>query len=184
MTSDPEQALLQIAVGGKPRGFDEAVDAAVDHDCDVLGDRRGHPDVLLDDEHRNVTFLAEANQHLLDLCDDDRREPFGGLVHDQEMRIGHQRTRNRQHLLLAAGELATAIVLALGEARECVVDALDGPGAAPHARDHAQVLVDSERAPQAPPLRHVTDTKPGDLCRLQRQQLLAAHPDRAAGRAH
>jgi hypothetical protein len=36
MTSDPEQALLQIAVGGKARGFDEAIDATIDHDGDVL----------------------------------------------------------------------------------------------------------------------------------------------------
>ena len=36
MTSNAKQTLLQVAVGGKARGFDEAIDAAIDHDCDVL----------------------------------------------------------------------------------------------------------------------------------------------------
>ena len=174
MTSDAEQALLQVTVGGQARGVDDAIDAAVDHDRDVAGDRRRHPDILLDHEHGDVAFLAEPHQHLLDLRDDDGREPFGRLVHDQEARIGDQRARDRQHLLLAAGELAAAIVLALGQARECVVDALDRPRAAPHARGHAQMLVDGERAPQPPALRHVADAEPGDLRRLQRQQILAA----------
>ena len=69
-------------------------------------------------------------QHLLDLGDDDRREPLGRLVHDQELRIGEQRAGDREHLLLAAGELAAAIVLALGQPRKGLVDALDRPGAA------------------------------------------------------
>ena len=133
MPSDAEQALLQVAISGKPRGIDEAVDAAVDHDGDVLGDRRRNADILLDDEHRDIALLAEPHQHLLDLGDDDGRQPFGRLVHDQQLRIGQQRARDRQHLLLAAGELAAAIVLALGQARERVVDALDRPRAAPHA---------------------------------------------------
>ena len=105
---------MQVAVGGKTRGFNEAIDAAIDHDCDVFGDRRRHPDVLLDDEHRNVTLLAQAHQHLLDLGNDDGCKPFGRLIHDQEARIGHQRARDRQHLLLAAGELGASVVLALG----------------------------------------------------------------------
>ena len=184
MTSDAEQALLQVAVGGQARGIDDAIDAAVDHDGDAVGDRRRHPDILLDDEHRDVALLAQPHQHLLDLCDDDGGESFGRLVHDQEARIGHQRARDRQHLLLAAGELASAIVLALGEAREGVVDALDRPRATAHARGHAQMLVDGERAPQPSPLRHVADAEPGDLRRLQRQQVLAAHADRTTGRAH
>src|ERR1700678_339403 len=95
-----------------------------------------------------------------------------------------QRARDRQHLLLAAGELASAIILALGEAREGVVDALDRPRATAHARGHAQMLVDGERTPQTPPLRYVADAEPGDLRRLQRQQVLAAYADGTAGRAH
>ena len=134
MTADAEQPLLQIAVGGKPRAVDQAVDAAVDHDGDFARHRRRDADVLLDDEHGDVALLAEPDQHLLDLGDDDRRQALGRLVHHQQLRVGQQRARNRQHLLLAAGKLAAAIVLALGEAREGLIDALDRPGAAPHPR--------------------------------------------------
>ena len=132
--ADAEQALLQLAVGGEALRLDHAVDAAVDHDGDVLGDRAGDADVLLDHQHRHLAVLGEAHQHLLDLADDHRREALGRLVHHQQARIGEQRARDREHLLLAAGELAAAIVLALGEAREGVVDALDGPGALARAR--------------------------------------------------
>ena len=36
---------------------------------------------------------------------DERRQALGRLVEDQQLRIGHQRAADRQHLLLAAGEL-------------------------------------------------------------------------------
>ena len=41
----------------------------------------------------------------LDLLDDHRREALGRLVHHQEVRVEQQRARDREHLLLAAGEL-------------------------------------------------------------------------------
>ena len=115
MEPDAKQALLQVAVGGKPRRVDDTVDAAIDHDGDVPGDRRRHADILLDHEHGHVAILAEAHQHLLDLGDDDRRQSFGRLIHDQQMRIGQQRARDREHLLFAAGELTAAMVLAFGK---------------------------------------------------------------------
>ena len=130
MAPDAEQPLLQFAIGGEAARLDDAVDPPVDHDRDALGNRRRDADILLDDEHRHVAFLAKPDQHLLDLRDDDGRETLGRLVHDQETRIGHQRPRDRQHLLLAAGKLAAAVVSPLGQAREGVVDALDRPGAA------------------------------------------------------
>ena len=39
-----------------------AVDAAVDHDRDVLGDRRGDTDILLDDQDRHLAFLGRADR--------------------------------------------------------------------------------------------------------------------------
>ena len=54
-----------------------------------------------------------------------------------------QRARDRQHLLLAAGELPAAVVLALGQPRKGVVDALHRPGAARPRGDQPQMLVDA-----------------------------------------
>ena len=165
--------------------LDHAVDAAIDHDGDILGHRARHADVLLDDQHRHLAVLGKLDEHLLHLRDDERREPFGGLVHHQQTRIGEQRARDRKHLLLAAGKLSASVVLALGEARERVVDALHRPGALACAWRHLQVLVDRERAPQAAALRHVTDAEPRDLRRIEpRQLVIVGETDRSARRAH
>ena len=61
------------------------------------------------------------------LLDDDRREALERLVEQQQRRIGHQRARDRQHLLLAAGELVAHVAAPLGEAREQLVDRRQGP---------------------------------------------------------
>ena len=174
VNADAEQPLLQLAIGGQPAGVDDAVDAAIDHDGDVLRDRGRHADILLDHQHRDVAFVAEPHQHLLDLGDDDGRETLGRLVHDQEMRVGQKRARDRQHLLLAAGKLAAAIVLAFGKTRKGFVDALDAPGPAPDAGGKPQMLVDAERAPQPPSLRHVADAEPRDAGRRHRGDVFAA----------
>ncbi|MGY4172898.1 hypothetical protein ACVIM8_006971 [Bradyrhizobium sp. USDA 4529] len=184
MGADAEQPLLQLAVGCKAGGIDDPVDPAIDHDGDVARHRRRHTDVLLDDQHGDVALIAEPQQHILDLGDDHGRKAFGRLVHDQEMRIGQQRTRDREHLLLAAGQLVAAVGLALGEAREGVVDSLDGPGAAPQAAGKRKVLVDGQRPPQAAALRHITDAEPGDPCRIEPRDLFAANPDRTAAGTH
>ena len=54
--------------------------------------------------------------------DDDRRQPLGRLVQQQHLRIERQRAADRQHLLLAAGELVAEIVAALLQPRKHLVD--------------------------------------------------------------
>ncbi|MGY3365122.1 hypothetical protein ACVWZL_002247 [Bradyrhizobium sp. GM2.4] len=46
--------------------------------------------------------------------------------------------------MLAAGELAAAVILALGQPRKRLVDALDRPGAAAQAGGKPQMLIDAE----------------------------------------
>ena len=158
----------------------DAIDAPVDHDRDTLGDRGRDADVLLDDEDGDIAFRAEPDQHLLDLRDDDRREALGRLVHDEEMRIGDER---------AGRSPASAARRRRADRRRCF-SARRGagrhrrrvrPSRSPSARrDHAQMLVDGQRSPQAAALRHVADAAPRDLRRRKADQLLAAHSDRAA----
>ena len=45
-----------------------------------------------------------------------RRQALGRFVEDEELRVGHQAAADRQHLLLAAGELVAHVAAALGEA--------------------------------------------------------------------
>ncbi len=184
VAADAEQPLLQFAVAGEPRALDDAVDAAVDHDGDLLGHRRRDADVLLDDEHGDVALLAEPDQHLLDLRDDDRRQTLRRLVHDEQPRVGQQRAGDREHLLLAARKLRAAVVAPLGEAREGLIDALDRPGPAPQAGGHAQMLVDGQRTPQPPPLRDIADAEPRDPRRGGVGDVLARQTHGPARRRH
>ena len=41
------------------------------------------------------------------------RQPLEGLVKQHDLGIAHERARNREHLLLAAGEVGAAAVAAL-----------------------------------------------------------------------
>ena len=64
--------------------------------------------------------------------DQDRRQPLQRLVEQHDARIEDQRAADRQHLLLAAGELVAEIAAALVQAREQLVDrrhASSGPDA-------------------------------------------------------
>ena len=52
-----------------------------------------------------------------------RRQPFGCLVENEQLGIGHQGAPDRQHLLLAAGQLVAHVAPPLGELGKKVVDA-------------------------------------------------------------
>ena len=104
-----EQPLLQLAVGGELGGGHRARDAPVHHHVDGVGDLDRDAEVLLDQQHRDLALGGERLQHRRDLLDDHRREALGRLVHHQQLRVEEQRARDREHLLLAAGELGAAV---------------------------------------------------------------------------
>ena len=54
-----------------------------------------------------------------------RREAERGLVEQQQARLRHQAARDREHLLLAAGEQPGALVQPLAQAREALEHRLD-----------------------------------------------------------
>ena len=162
---DAEEAALQLRILRQLRRGRLGGDRARHHHELALGERRRHAEVLLDQQDREP-FLLELLERLDQVLDDRRREPLGRLVHDQERRVREQRARDREHLLLAAGELRAAVSLALAEAREELVRALDRPALRAAARaEHAEMLVDRERREEAPSLRHVADAELRDLVR-------------------
>ena len=59
--------------------------------------------VLLHDEQGRAEVL-ELRQPLVDLVDNDRRQPERQLVHDQQARRVGEHTGEREHALLAAGQ--------------------------------------------------------------------------------
>ena len=100
----------------------------------------------------------DPRQRRQQFLDDDRREALGRLVEQHELGIEHQRAGDRQHLLLAAGELVAEVGAALLEAREHLVGPRHGPGA--RTGDGRQVLLDGQRLEDVALLRHPAD--PGE----------------------
>ncbi len=80
----------------------------------AVGERDGEQPSLLDEQDRDPV-VAHLPERLEEGLDDARREPERGLVEEQHVRPRDQRARDRELLLLAAGEQPG---LAAGELRD------------------------------------------------------------------
>src|SRR5918911_1271068 len=92
-------------------------DAAAGEYIDIVRDLKRQRQVLLYQENRQPLGL-EIGDRPAHLPHEKWRQPLGGLVHQEEVWVRHQRSSDRQHLLLAAGELASAAVATLAQPRE------------------------------------------------------------------
>ncbi len=86
----------------------------------------GPADVLLDKQKRN-SRVPHAGKRLENLCDHHRRQTFGGLVHQQQLRRADQSAADRKHLLLAAGKRPAQLQAPLTQARKESEDAIELP---------------------------------------------------------
>src|SRR6516165_4298990 len=77
-------------------------DCAIDHHIAAMGELERMKGVLFDQENGETFTRVQLCNHLEDLLDDERRETKRRLVQEQQSGPAHQRSRNRQHLLLAA----------------------------------------------------------------------------------
>ncbi len=68
LPTDAEQALLQFAIGGKRARLHHPVDAAVDHDGDVIGHAGRHADILLDHEDRHRRLRGASCTSMFSTC--------------------------------------------------------------------------------------------------------------------
>src|SRR5262245_53406185 len=138
--------------------------------------------VLLDQQYRETFFLQGADRFPKTL-NDNRREPFRRLVHDQAIGIRHQRAPDRQHLLLAARQGLRTLVPALMQAREQFVDALQAPTVTIRAAlRHKEILLNTQRREHPPPLRDETHAAAHCLKRWRMSDLVALEHDAAAPR--
>src|SRR5215218_1954740 len=160
-------------------------DAALLDDHVPVGEARQGVDVLVDDDDR-LALALEALQAGPDLGPDERRQALRRLVEDEELRVRHQRPSDREHLLLAAGELRAEMMVAFFQAREQLVDALERParraGAGGRGRD--EVLVNGERRKHLPALGHEADAALGDPVWREPGERAALEDDLAAARRH
>ena len=175
-----EQPLLQLAVGGQLGGRHLLRDAAVDHHADAVGHVDRHAEVLLDQQHRD---LAVGGQRRAAPAPPARRSPAPGprWARPSPAAAAAAAARGRSPASAARRRRAArrrcpCARPGAGTSRRC------GRRRACFARHQAQRLVDRQRRPDAPALRHVGDAAPRDLVRRQAEDLLAEQPDAAGGR--
>jgi hypothetical protein len=99
-----------------------------------------------------LMLRKEARQVL----DDRRLDAFGRFVEQQHLRITRQRARNRQLLLLTAGEIAAAAAGELGQDGEQVEDLLRDLALASDHEPSFDILPDRHGAENLPALRHIS----------------------------
>src|SRR3990170_4320945 len=116
----PPHVRIGCQVGG---GVGEDHPAGLEH-VTAVRDFERLLGVLLHEQHRRPLGVDLAND-AEDLLDEDRGETQRGLVEEENLRPGHQRPTDCQHLLLAAGQRPALLTRPLGEAREEAEDVLD-----------------------------------------------------------
>ena len=81
----------------------------------VSADLAREADLVRDDDHRHAD-LGEVAHHVEHLADELRVERRGRLVEQHQLRVHRQRARDRDALLLAAGERHRVGVVLVREA--------------------------------------------------------------------
>src|SRR5437870_3395864 len=101
---EEDRAHQVLTVAQRVRGALEA-DLSLLHEVRPRGELHRDLERLLDEDHGGSPPMELADL-LEELGDDDRGEAEGELVDDEQPRLGHERHREREHLLLAAAEVA------------------------------------------------------------------------------
>src|ERR1700730_16553248 len=124
---DAEIELLDVLVGAQCRGVAVEHDATVLQDVAVIGVAQRDVGVLLGEQEADALVAGEALDDVEDLLDYRRREPHRRLVEQDHLGPRHQRAADRDHLLLAARDVAGEALLALLQAREKAVAEIEVP---------------------------------------------------------
>jgi len=167
--------LVDRAAGKAPPFFE---------DPEVARDTAGEAQLLLHEEQRDAGVAIEREQDIADLLHDVRLNPFRRLVENQQRRLEDQRTRNRELLLLAAGEIAAAAARHLLQRGKQVIDVRRNRARTvfPHAQADAQILLDGQLRKDVASLRHVADAEPRAALGRTADEIDACELDPAGGR--
>src|ERR1700694_1311619 len=158
---DAEEAFVYRGIGLQGGTRRIVNDCAALQYHDAVGQPQNLLCILLDDDRTDAAGAGDSAQRLEQLLDDDRSQPLGRLVEQQYSWIERERAADRQHLLLAAGELVAEIVAALLQPRKHLVDLRHRPRSRLRHRGH--VLFHRQRAEDVALLRYPADTGPRPL---------------------
>jgi hypothetical protein len=147
----------------------EVGDRPLRDDLAAIDDRRGVAGLfdlvqqVRGDEHRAPLLLDHRPDHLAELLDAPRVKAIGGLVEDQEQRIGQQAARHAEPLAHAHRVALDPVFGPVGQPhpRERGIDQRAHLGTADR-RDEAQVLATGEEGVEA----GLLDDRPDALQRL------------------
>ena len=147
----------------------------------AVGDRQGHVDVLLHDQHARACLVGHAPHDRHHALHDDGGQTHAHLVDQQHLGLGHQRPGHGQHLLLAPREQAGAPPAQRRQRGEQLHGAVHGRGATGPVTGEAEayVLVDGQVEEQRPILGHVGQAAAGGLVGAPTEHGLAEHVDGA-----
>ena len=115
-------------------------------------------------------------------CASKRRQAKRRLVEQDQPRPAHQRAADRQHLLLAAGERAAALISAVAQPRKQREHALEvgiEVGGVGHGGADLQILHHRHARKNAAAFRRLRDAELGDLVRRQAGDVAAGEADTA-----
>src|SRR5262249_17778472 len=178
LIGDAEMSLQRGAVGGERGAVGSMNDSAAFDDDGAVGDAEHLLSILFDQNRRHALLAADPAERPQPFLDADRRQAFQRFVEQHDPRVEHQRAPNREHLLLAAGQLIAEVLPAFGEPWKQGVDFFDGPAARP--RHRGEVLLDRERFENVALLRHPADAGLGALVGPQLGDVGAVQRDAAA----
>ena len=185
--ADSQVGALDLRGGAQLGGRPLALDLAAGENVRAVGELERAVHVLLD-EQDGGSLLAQPCQELEDLVDENRCEAERGLVEQEQLRAGHERAPDGEHLLLAAGKRPRHLPGALAQDREELEDPLPcgghgGPVALGH-RPETEVVGDGEAREHAASLRGQREAALDDSLGREPLDLLAAEANAAAGRGH
>ncbi len=112
-------------------GPELADDAAAVQDQDAVADRDDHLDLGADDYHADAA-ARQFRDDRLDLCLGAHVDAPGGIIQQDDLRLGGEPARDQDFLLVAAGQLADLLVRSVrpdGQPPHEVADLLVDPAA-------------------------------------------------------
>src|SRR5215510_2327387 len=116
-----EIELADVLVTAQPLGRAVEDDAAVLDHVAVVGDLERDLGVLLDEQDGGARLTADCHEAAHQFIDHERREALRELVDEQQLRVTGQRGADREHLALAAREVARLAAAHAGQRRKELV---------------------------------------------------------------
>jgi hypothetical protein len=158
-------------------------DAAVVDGVDAMGQPQGYGLNLIGQKHGRAA-LFQAHDLLFEHTGDQWRQAFGRFVEQDQVRAGHQRPPDGEHLLLAAAQKFGPARIDITQSRKKLVASFLGPGIRTifSSFGNFQVFIDRQIGKDPPIVRDITDSPASHHIRFLPRAICAFEFDGAFAR--